>query len=631
MAAESFFFGKRHLKSNPVLSDDFLDAVRQCLEENSASEVLELLCDDSFKDVIEFSGWEIISIIFPYSNFIPLKRDYHEIMERLNKVCSAKEMILGLTENLGIIASLQSLKFALDYLQKAIMRLSWKQVKLVKACCLDISKLFLQLAKSKFAEIEMRGMETDLACSNSQNSNDDSKLNNDVVVSRNLEAETRKDRSSCGVASNESDNVDEMVQKRFCCMVKIGLLFIGPFLDGKLIAGCNFDEKDIKAIAINFLCTLLVNPVSSYQIVGTCQEKTEWTQTRCIYCSQTSDSISSCIMNAFSSFKIPYTKFLETGLNIEDRVLENDAKATLSYLMLVKDIGTKYCPFVLSVEYLLKVNLEPMLQFLKRNDYQGRKKSLDLAESLLHRVREFALSLEFLDSIAACSLFQNLTEIMVSDSNQDFRNRSLHLFRFSLKRFDTPSRSILLRKLLRSIKHSGVCSLIVQCIKDEVLQLDSKLSDQSLVKKITPSFLELTYLSFDPILQHDCDIVMEAERFIAALNLLRFLLLRSAENNDKFNILANFHKMEERYLSVLQKKTEDSYAEISCHLNESRNEIKSSTSERKEDASTDCSFSLKHLELSGNIESLQLSLNTLDIIRSLLARIAELHKEILPR
>eukprot|EP00795_Rhopilema_esculentum_P010963 gene10963-19799_t len=226
----------------------------------------------------------------------------------------------------------------------------------------------------------------------------------------------------------------------------------------------------------------------------------------------------------------------------------------------------------------------------------------DLAESLLHRVREFALSLEFLDSIAACSLFQNLTEIMVSDSNQDFRNRSLHLFRFSLKRFDTPSRSILLRKLLRSIKHSGVCSLIVQCIKDEVLQLDSKLSDQSLVKKITPSFLELTYLSFDPILQHDCDIVMEAERFIAALNLLRFLLLRSAENNDKFNILANFHKMEERYLSVLQKKTEDSYAEISCHLNESRNEIKSSTSERKEDASTDCSFSLKHLELSGNIE-----------------------------
>ena len=134
------------------------------------------------------------------------------------------------------------------------MRLSWKHIKLVKACCLDISNQFFQLGKSKFAEIEMHDAETDLACSNKQcskNNNDDSKLNSDIVVSRNLEAGTRKDGSSCGVASNENDKVDEMVQKRFCCMVKIGLLFIGPFLDGKLIAGCNFDEKDINSIAIN--------------------------------------------------------------------------------------------------------------------------------------------------------------------------------------------------------------------------------------------------------------------------------------------------------------------------------------------------------------------------------------------
>lgn len=258
---------------------------------------------------------------------------------------------------------------------------------------------------------------------------------------------------------------------------------------------------------------------------------------------------------------------------------------------------------------------------------EARKNALELIENIMHRLEELSISSEILTSVQALKLYENLMEILSFEGSKEIKVRCYELFTFSLKRFEAAARLEILRQLASYATHPGIISLIIQCTKNEMINIENE-ANSKIKGYLDDYFFEIFCFSMDCVRMENFAILLNSDRIIAALNFLRFLLLRSAANNDRFRILSRFLHIEDVYISPLQRLVDKTY---SFHLN-----LLSRTSEencgsgkqvdqRHNVANTDETESFTSLD-EVNIQEIRLALNTLDIIRSISARISELYK-----
>jgi len=208
------------------------------------------------------------------------------------------------------------------------------------------------------------------------------------------------------------------------------------------------------------------------------------------------------------------------------------------YLILVKEIGLTYIPFVLSARMLFQLTIWPAIDLLRSHVKvaEARKNALELIENIMHRLEELSISSEILTSVQALKLYENLMEILSFEGSKEIKVRCYELFTFSLKRFEAAARLEILRQLASYATHPGIISLIIQCTKNEMINIENE-ANSKIKGYLDDYFFEIFCFSMDCVRMENFAILLNSDRIIAALNFLRFLLLRSAANNDRVIVL----------------------------------------------------------------------------------------------
>ncbi|XP_063988428.1 glomulin-like [Diachasmimorpha longicaudata] len=162
---------------------------------------------------------------------------------------------------------------------------------------------------------------------------------------------------------------------------------------------------------------------------------------------------------------------------------------------------------------------------LKQPEYILISKGLRLVESALMRVAEESIQPDGLQLTRYNDLFTSISQVMIYCDSSVERQFALHVFQECIKRFSIRARYMVIRQLYETTKHSGLLALIINILKSSIIiSLDRE--DVNFIEKMEWIFERIFSLP------HGCvsDFVELSEEIIAALNLLRFLVIRDKSN-----------------------------------------------------------------------------------------------------
>lgn len=123
------------------------------------------------------------------------------------------------------------------------------------------------------------------------------------------------------------------------------------------------------------------------------------------------------------------------------------------------------------------------------------------------------------------------------------------------------------------------------------------------------------------------DLVQETDRIMAALNCLRFILLR--DESDKTRVWENFTAIEKDFMEPLREALKVTRIQYQAELARKRDEMAGNKSKNEQQGiefsvKSPDGNSLELMPLSDQCEALQSGLYSLDMMESVLARISEI-------
>ncbi|PIK43545.1 putative glomulin [Apostichopus japonicus] len=144
---------------------------------------------------------------------------------------------------------------------------------------------------------------------------------------------------------------------------------------------------------------------------------------------------------------------------------------------------------------------------------------------------------------------ETLINIMVRHTSEALRQKSVRILPVYMDKFDWKGRYRLVTVLLKSAEHSGVKGFLIGRIKDYVhLTLQQNVNNEwfvgSHLRQILPSIFHLPNGS-------QTDLLEESDKIIAALNFLRYLLLRDSKKSDLTGVWSMLELIDKGYLSEL--------------------------------------------------------------------------------
>uniref|UniRef100_A0A8C6VDP9 Glomulin, FKBP associated protein n=1 Tax=Naja naja TaxID=35670 RepID=A0A8C6VDP9_NAJNA len=277
-----------------------------------------------------------------------------------------------------------------------------------------------------------------------------------------------------------------------------------------------------------------------------------------------------------------------------DKQQSSDALACLTYIILVQDcFGVDCLPVVFNPSYILQCNMVHIRGLLKRTEEPVLLKGLDLVK------------------------------IMTQCPFESLRKKSLKILQLYLDKFDEEGKYILFRCLLKTSNHSGVEGHIIQNIKN---QIDLSLKREEGSKFFTG--LQLISL-LDMVLSlpegAETDLLQHSDRIMASLNLLRYLLIKDNEDDNKTCIWTELYKIERNFLKPLHTGLNMSRAHYEAEIKRKKeNKIAEPHSSKKT-----CSQLIAKAKMSGitkdmELQALHSAVFTFDLMKSVLARVEEL-------
>uniref|UniRef100_A0A8B9NVS1 Glomulin, FKBP associated protein n=1 Tax=Apteryx owenii TaxID=8824 RepID=A0A8B9NVS1_APTOW len=299
-----------------------------------------------------------------------------------------------------------------------------------------------------------------------------------------------------------------------------------------------------------------------------------------------------------------------------------DSLACLSYLMFVQYFGIDCFPMVFSPSYLLQCNMTHIEVLLKRTEESVLSKGLDLFESSLLRMEDNSLLHQYLEFSDFITVPQNLVKVMTLCPIEHLRKKSLNILQLFIDKFDAEGKYTLFRCLLKTSNHAGVEGYIVQNIKDQIHLSLTKVCDNSwFTGHHLISLLDLVLLLPEGA---ETDLLQNSDRIMASLNLLRYLIIKDNEYNNQTGVWTMLAKIEQNFLKPLHVGLNMSKAHYEA-------EIKNKKENRREahNSNTVCSVTVSGEKMPAMTTEMQLqvlrsALFTFDLIESVLARVEEL-------
>ncbi|XP_013816825.2 glomulin isoform X3 [Apteryx mantelli] len=299
-----------------------------------------------------------------------------------------------------------------------------------------------------------------------------------------------------------------------------------------------------------------------------------------------------------------------------------DSLACLSYLMFVQYFGIDCFPMVFSPSYLLQCNMTHIEVLLKRTEESVLSKGLDLFESSLLRMEDNSLLHQYLEFSDFITVPQNLLKVMTLCPIEHLRKKSLNILQLFIDKFDAEGKYTLFRCLLKTSNHAGVEGYIIQNIKDQIHLSLTKVCDNSwFTGHHLISLLDLVLLLPEGA---ETDLLQNSDRIMASLNLLRYLIIKDNEYNNQTGVWTMLAKIEQNFLKPLHVGLNMSKAHYEA-------EIKNKKENRREahNSNTVCSVTVSGEKMPAMTTEMQLqvlrsALFTFDLIESVLARVEEL-------
>uniref|UniRef100_UPI00358F47C8 glomulin isoform X1 n=1 Tax=Myxine glutinosa TaxID=7769 RepID=UPI00358F47C8 len=288
--------------------------------------------------------------------------------------------------------------------------------------------------------------------------------------------------------------------------------------------------------------------------------------------------------------------------------------ACLTYLMVVHDLVMDKFPAVYSHLYVLRTNAPFIAEMLQRSEEAIVMKGLCLLEVCLHRLELESLTMESFDIAQLMGLSQDLIKLMISCPLEAPRKKGLEVFQLFIDRLNEEGKHILFRYVLHKFTHGGVAGYIIQNI--------NKQADVTLRGPEREGWFcgRRLLLLLKPVLWlaegAETDLLEHSDRIMAALNHLRFLLIRDNLSENKSGIWKEIHKIENNFLRPIRMALKLSRAHYEAQLN-------SATRPDRVRCSAIGSRPLK-IPVEQEVQVLQSALNLFDLLESMLARVEEI-------
>lgn len=562
---------------SPEDYDLFLTAGRTCIEQGDSAQVLSILVDEKNENIVRCMGWNLLG---PLVQILLKKEDKnllhcHAILSHLLEVCSPKELLVGLLEQIEDADSnsiADTVTLLLKQLQTVLLRLG---VKKASSVGMALSTLLSQVARLP------------------------------VPITK----------------EQEEDDVFGLCR---CCTAL--LEFVKPFVDEvkEVIKDNNRKSKDneLRVELLKFCMKSLSEPLLQVHLKDpdTLQKSPlrEFATEILLILTHIGESLPDLLSrNILKRREVP--GFLE-----EEVRYPKESLACMSHLLFVNHIAMDIFPAVLSPVFVLQCNMEYVELLLSRTEESRLQKGLELYEKSLVRVEDNSLHVDLLELKTFFSVPQNLVKVMTLCPDQNLRTNGLKVFQLNIDKFSTEAKYKFFRGMLKTSHHAGVEGYIIKNIRN---QIDFSLkpcngNDWFLGKHLLPLLRLVLCLPQGP----ETDLLQNLDRIMESLNLIRYMLLRDKEWENETGIWTELYKIEDNYLKPLRTGLNLSKAHYEAELNSTK-ENKRLTS--KESKTSVCSVTvgsetLPNMTPEMQIKVLQSALFTFDLMESVLARIEEI-------
>lgn len=562
---------------SPEDYDLFLTAGRTCIEQGDSAQVLSILVDEKNENIVRCMGWNLLG---PLVQILLKKEDKnllhcHAILSHLLEVCSPKELLVGLLEQIEDADSnsiADTVTLLLKQLQTVLLRLG---VKKASSVGMALSTLLSQVARLP------------------------------VPITK----------------EQEEDDVFGLCR---CCTAL--LEFVKPFVDEvkEVIKDNNRKSKDneLRVELLKFCMKSLSEPLLQVHLKDpdTLQKSPlrEFATEILLILTHIGESLPDLLSrNILKRREVP--GFLE-----EEVRYPKESLACMSHLLFVNHIAMDIFPAVLSPVFVLQCNMEYVELLLSRTEESRLQKGLELYEKSLVRVEDNSLHVDLLELKTFFSVPQNLVKVMTLCPDQNLRTNGLKVFQLNIDKFSTEAKYKFFRGMLKTSHHAGVEGYIIKNIRN---QIDFSLkpcngNDWFLGKHLLPLLRLVLCLPQGP----ETDLLQNLDRIMESLNLIRYMLLRDKEWENETGIWTELYKIEDNYLKPLRTGLNLSKAHYEAELNSTK-ENKRLTS--KESKTSVCSVTvgsetLPNMTPEMQIKVLQSALFTFDLMESVLVRIEEI-------
>ncbi|XP_077189128.1 glomulin [Paroedura picta] len=558
--------------------DHFQAAGKKCLEEGYIAEVLEIIQNEKNKVIIKSMGWNLVG---------PLIRCIHEykddverdrcniILEKLVELCNPKELVLGFLEQIEQTSKermSQTVLLLLKPLQKVLLKLHHRNK--AYSVGLSLSTILNQL-------------------------------------------------SLLPVPYTAQQLQEDMHGLCHCCNALTD--FLSPFVDevAKHMETSDRGCKDLKEELLSFCLKSLKYPLLMAELEKFPEETIEHPLRQ--FAAEILGillAIRELIPKVFPQHGCKNQNWDNEDLVEMEQEQSADSLACLSYIVFVQDFGMNYFPAVFHPSYILQCNMVHIQVLLERKEESVLSKGLDLLESCLLRLEDNSLLLQYLEFKSFISMPQDMVKVMTLCPFEPLRKKSLKLLQLYINKFEEEGKYTLFRCLLKTSNHSGVEAYIIQNIKN---QIDLSLKSA----KICTCFTGLQLVSLlDTVFSlpegAETDLLQNSDRIMASLNLLRYLVIKDNENDNKTCIWTELTKIEQNFLKPLHTGLNMSRAHYEAEIKNKKENKRESHMSKKICSVTVAGAKMPAMTTEMELQVLHSALFTFDLIESVLARVEEL-------
>ncbi|XP_026887564.1 glomulin, FKBP associated protein a [Electrophorus electricus] len=553
--------------------DLFQTVGQTCIEQGDSAQVLSIVIDEKNKNIVRCMGWNLLE---PLVKVLLKKEDKnlphcHAILTHLLEVCSPKELLVGLLEQIeqldsGVIA--ETIILLLKPLQTVLLKLGRKKASSVG---MALSTLLSQMVRLP------------------------------VPLSK----------------EQEEDDVFGLCR---CCVELLG--FVSPFVeeikaDARDSHGMS-RENELRVEILKFCMKSLCEPLLEVQLkdADTLEKSPlrDFATGILVILNSIGESLPNLLGHSILR-KREVPGFLE-----EEVRYPKESLASMAHLLFVQHIAMDIFPAVLSPVFVMQCNMEYIEVLLSSTEESRLQKGLELYEKTLVRLENSSLPVDLLDLKTFFSVPQHVIKVMTLSPVQNLRTKGLSVFQLSIDKLNTEAKYKFFRCMLKTSGHAGVEGYIIKNIKN---QTDFALkpgngNEWFLGKHLLPLLQQVLCLPQGP----ETDLLHNLDRIMESLNLLRYLLIRDKEWENETGIWTELYKIEDNYLKPLRTALNMSRAHYEAELKRNKENTTGSKSPV-------CTVSLgsekiPHMTPEMQTQVLQSALFTFDLIESVLARIEEI-------